>query len=78
MKKATLQMEELVCPMCATKVETALKNFVGVSSVIILFNASKAKVEYDETVTEPEKFADAVRSIGYEVLKISYERGTNK
>lgn len=71
MKKCTLQLEELVCPMCATKVETALKNSEGVSAVKILFNASKAKVEYDETATEPEKLAEAVRTIGYEVLKIS-------
>jgi copper chaperone CopZ len=71
MKKCTMQLEELVCPMCAQKIETALKNAPGVNSVSILFNSSKAKVQYDEQITKPEKLADAVRSIGYEVLKLS-------
>lgn len=71
MKKCTMQLEELVCPMCAQKIETALKNAPGVDSVSILFNSSKAKVQYDEQITEPEKLAEAVRSIGYEVLKLS-------
>ncbi|HBX47992.1 MAG TPA: copper chaperone [Clostridiaceae bacterium] len=48
-----------------------LKNAPGVNSVSILFNSSKAKVQYDEQITEPEKLAEAVRSIGYEVLKLS-------
>ncbi len=70
MKKCTLQLEELVCPMCATKVETAIRNTKGVQNVSILFNASKAKVEYDETAVEPEVIAANVEKIGYEVLGI--------
>ena len=71
MKKCTMQLGELVCPMCARKIETVLKNAPGVDSVSVLFNSSKAKVQYDEQTTEPEKLAEAVRSIGYEVLKLS-------
>lgn len=71
MKKSTIQLEELVCPMCATKVETALKNVKGVTSVKVLYNASKAKVEYDEEIATTEAMMDAVTKAGYEVLKIS-------
>ena len=71
MKKCTLQLEELVCPMCSQKVENAIKNSGGAQKVTILFNASKAKIEYDETVTSPQTLAAAVEKAGYEVLKIS-------
>ncbi len=71
MKKSTIQLEELVCPMCATKVETALKNVKGVAEVKVLYNASKAKVEYDEEVTTRDAMVDAITKAGYEVLKIS-------
>ena len=46
--KKTIQMEELVCPMCAQKIETALQKVPGVTSAMVLYNASKAKVEFDE------------------------------
>ena len=42
--KKSIQMEELVCPMCAQKIETALAKVEGVSKVSVLYNASKAKV----------------------------------
>lgn len=70
MKKCTLQLEELICPMCSTKVETAIKNTSGVAAVTILFNASKAKVEFDEAVVTAEEIAESVRKIGYEVLSV--------
>ena len=47
--KKTIQMEELVCPMCAQKIETALKKAPGVTDASVLYNASKAKVEFDES-----------------------------
>lgn len=71
MKKVTMQLEQLVCPTCAQKIEIALKNASGVESVTVLFNSSKAKVQYDEEKTEPEALAAVVRDLGYDVLKLS-------
>ena len=34
--KKTIQMEELVCPMCAQKIETALRKAPGVISATVL------------------------------------------
>ncbi len=70
MKKVTMQLEQLVCPTCAQKIETALKNAPGVESVAVLFNSSKAKVQYDEETTEPDALAAVVRNLGYDVLKL--------
>lgn len=65
--KKTIQMEELVCPMCAQKIETALKKMNGVKEAIVLYNASKAKVEFDETVTSLEEMEKVITGLGYVV-----------
>ncbi len=66
--KKSIQMEELVCPMCAQKIETALKKAKGVQSVSVLYNASKAKVEFDETETSLEELVKIITALGYVVI----------
>lgn len=68
MKKLTLQLEQLTCPSCIKKIETALAKQEGVEEVNILFNASKAKVNYDESQLNSEKIIKIVTDLGYEVL----------
>lgn len=67
--RKTIQMEELVCPMCAQKIETALKKAPGVISASVLYNASKAKVEYDETKTDVQTLERIITGLGYVVIK---------
>lgn len=67
--KKSIQMEELVCPMCAQKIETALKKAPGVLSASVLYNASKAKVEFDETRTNAEELVKIITGLGYQVIK---------
>ena len=70
--KATLQLETLACPTCMQKIEAAIRSVDGVDadSVKVLFNAIKAKASFDADVTDAEKIADAVRAVGYDVLKV--------
>lgn len=68
MKKLTLQLEELGCPSCVKKIETALKKQDGVNEVSVLFNSSKAKIEYDEEKIDPDNISEVVTNLGYEVL----------
>ncbi len=67
--KKSIQMEELVCPMCAQKIETALKKAPGVLSASVLYNASKAKVEFDESQTSMEELVKIITGLGYQVIK---------
>lgn len=67
--KKTIQMEELVCPMCAQKIETALQKVPGVTSATVLYNASKAKVEFDETKTGIDELKKVITGLGYVVIK---------
>lgn len=69
MLKKTIQMEELVCPMCAQKIKTALKNANGVKEASVLYNASKAKVEFDETQTNLDTIKKIITDLGYIVIK---------
>lgn len=71
MKNVTLQLEQLVCPSCVKKIETALKKQDGVEDVNILFNVSKAKVKFDEARLDSEKIEQVITNLGYKVLKIS-------
>ena len=67
--KKTIQMEELVCPLCAQKIEAALQKAPGVLSATVLYNASKAKVEFDESRTSLESLKEVITSLGYVVIK---------
>lgn len=67
--KKTIQMEELVCPMCAQKIETALRKAPGVISATVLYNASKAKVEFDETQISLEELMRVITGLGYEIVR---------
>lgn len=67
--KKSIQMEELVCPMCAQKIETALNKAPGVLSASVLYNASKAKVEFDETQTNTDELVKIITGLGYQVIK---------
>lgn len=67
--KKTIQLEELVCPMCAQKIETALQKVDGVTNASVLYNASKAKVEFDETRTSVDALTKVITGLGYVVIK---------
>lgn len=70
MKKISIQLEELGCPSCVKKIETALKKQEGIVEVNILFNSSKAKVEFDETLTDSDKIINTISNLGYEILNV--------
>ena len=54
--------------MCAQKIETALQKAPGVVSASVLYNASKAKVEFDETKTNVDELVKVITGLGYVVI----------
>lgn len=66
--KKSIQMEELVCPMCAQKIEAALQRTPGVRSASVLYNASKAKVEFDEETVTLDALKKVITDLGYAVI----------
>lgn len=71
MQKATIQLETLSCPSCLQKIDNAVKGLDGVEkdSVKVMFNASKVKVNFDESVTSIENIENAIENLGYPVTK---------
>lgn len=67
MSKVMLQLDTLSCPSCLQKIETGIKGQKGVNQVKVLFNASKVKTEFDESVISAEQLTDVVTKLGYEV-----------
>jgi len=70
MKKAIFQMETLTCPTCVKKIEAALNGTQGVEKVDVLFNSSKAKIQFDEDAVSVDKLKLIVRKLGYVVLSV--------
>lgn len=71
MKKATIQLEALVCPSCVQKIEGALKSLKGVEkeSIRVMFNSSKAKFDFDDEKLSIKDVERSITSLGYEVKK---------
>lgn len=71
MKKASIQLETLVCPSCSLKIEGALKQLDGVEkdSISVLFNASKVKFNFNDEIVSIDKIHAAIQKVGFEVLK---------
>ncbi|WP_225049352.1 MULTISPECIES: heavy-metal-associated domain-containing protein [Lacticaseibacillus] len=66
-KKIIMQLDELTCPSCLTKIEGAVKNTKGVGAVKVLFNAGKVKAEFDDSQVSADDLSQVVTKLGYEV-----------
>lgn len=71
MQHATIQLDTLTCPSCALKIESATKGLAGVQkdSVVVLFNASKVKFDFDDGTISIEDVEKAIKALGYDVIK---------
>jgi copper chaperone len=66
MQKTLLRSQELSCPSCVAKIETALKALDGVSDAKVHFNTGKIEVQHDAQLVKADQLVKAVRSVGYE------------
>ena len=72
MKKTLLRSQELSCPSCVAKIETALKAVKGVAEAKVYFNTGKIEVQHDPEVVKTEELVKAVKSVGYEAREAAY------
>ena len=70
MTNITLQLEKLTCPSCMQKITNTVNDLVGVNQTKILFDASKARVIYDEAEISTEEIIQKIEDIGYAAEKI--------
>ncbi len=67
MKTEKIQLEELTCPSCITKIESVLTKEEGVEEAKVLYNASKVKVTYKEDKISGKHITDLIEKLGYVV-----------
>lgn len=68
-QKITLQLDELTCPACLTKIKQALKKQPGISNIKVLFNSSKIKADFEQDQITAAQISQTVTQLGYQVLK---------
>jgi P-type Cu2+ transporter len=66
--KKTFPVLEMTCAACAVSVESMLKSTPGVQAASVNYANQSAFVEYDNTLTQPEKLQEVIRSIGYDLV----------
>lgn len=70
MKKIVIQLDDLVCPMCSSKIEKGLKKNKGIIEVNVSYNSSKAKVSFDENIISQERILDIIDDLGYDIISV--------
>lgn len=68
MTKQTFLLKGMHCFSCALRIEKKLSEVEGVKSAVVNFATNKATMEWDSARTGPQKFAQAVKDVGYELV----------
>ncbi|KUO72415.1 MAG: heavy metal-binding protein [Desulfosporosinus sp. BRH_c37] len=68
MIKKTYQLETVSCPSCIAKIEGMLKKTQGINESEVLFNTSRVRVTFDETMIESDAIKSKIGKLGYKVL----------
>lgn len=68
MTTKTYQLETLTCPSCVAKIEGMLKKTPGVTDSEVLFNSSRVRVSFDESVLESETIKNNMGKLGFKVI----------
>lgn len=66
--KKTFPVTGMTCASCATSVESIVAAQKGVVHSSVNYANSNLQVEYNSSETNPDKFRQAVRSIGYDLV----------
>lgn len=68
MRTAKFETEPFTCPSCVKKIETIIGKMNGVTATKVLFNSSKFKVDFNESVVSSDEIANSIEGLGYPIL----------
>ncbi len=68
MMNKTYQLETVTCPSCIAKIEGMLKRTQGIQEAEVMFNSSRVKVAFDESVVDGETIKGNIAKLGFKVL----------
>lgn len=68
-RKESLKIEGMSCAACALKIEKKLNKLPGVKGANVNLATEKATVEFDDQLIGKEQLEEAVKELGYGILK---------
>ena len=68
--KVILNIRGMTCASCVSRVEKGLRDLEGVKKASVNFATEKATVEFDPAAVHPERMAEKVKDLGYEVVDL--------
>jgi len=77
-KKISIPITGMTCVSCAKTIENSLKKVKGVSKANINFAAEKAYIEYNPNLVKEEKLEEAIKDVGYDIIKKKEEANVLK
>lgn len=69
-ESVSLPVAGMTCAACASRVQSALEGIEGVVSASVNMATERADVQYTSLQTGPHEIAEAIRSAGYDVIKV--------
>lgn len=72
-RKESFKISGMSCAACAARIEKGLNKLEGVKQASVNFAVERATVEFDDTVLNAEQIGEAVKKLGYDVLKEAAE-----
>jgi copper chaperone CopZ len=68
-RTVTIQVKGMTCDACATTVEKALKETVGVLDAHVSYKKSEAWVKYDDEKVTPSKLREVINGTGFKAVE---------
>ncbi|MFZ1469448.1 MAG: heavy metal-associated domain-containing protein [Paracoccaceae bacterium] len=63
--RTKLRSDELSCPSCVPKIETALKALPGVEKAEVMFATGRIEVDHDPALTDVDALVKSIAKSGY-------------
>jgi P-type Cu+ transporter len=57
------------CAACSTRIERVLNKMEGIQQANVNLATEKAVVEFDDSLVNTERIEEAIRKLGYEIIK---------
>ncbi|TFH07005.1 MAG: copper-translocating P-type ATPase, partial [Nitrosomonadales bacterium] len=76
LKRIEIPIEGMTCAACATRIEKNLNKLPGVHAIVNLAN-EKARIEFDDTQTMPDKLVRSIERAGFHVVPQSVQLQIN-
>ncbi|HBQ86894.1 MAG TPA: heavy metal translocating P-type ATPase, partial [Syntrophomonas sp.] len=69
MRKESIKISGMSCAACANRIEKGLNKLEGVNQANVNLAVEKATVDFDDRLTNPDKFEEIIKKLGYGVIK---------